>query len=116
MAKAKKARTIGLAVSPPETACDDRACPWHGSLPVRGRTFTGTVRSAKAQHSAVVEWPFIRYVAKYDRSMRQSSRVVAHNPACIHAREGETVVIAECRPLSKTKHFVVVGRSSQVDL
>lgn len=102
--------SIGVPVPAPDSSCDDRFCPWHGSLRVRGRIFTGTVRSAKAQHTAVVEWPYIRYVPKYDRSMRQSSRVVAHNPACVHAREGETVVIAECRPLSKTKHFVVVGR------
>ena len=108
--RAKAKSKIGIPVNPPEGSCSDRACPWHGSLPVRGRVFTGTVRSAKAHSSAVVEWPFIRYVPKYDRSMRQSSRVVAHNPECVHAREGETVVIAECRPLSKTKHFVVVGR------
>jgi small subunit ribosomal protein S17 len=28
--------------------------------------------------------------------------------SCIGAKEGDTVVIAECRPLSKTKSFVVV--------
>ena len=105
-------KDVGLEAKQPKEVCESDKCPWHGSLPVRGRVFTGTVRSAKAHSSAVVEWPFIRYVPKYDRSMRQSSRVVAHNPECVHAREGETVVIAECRPLSKTKHFVVVGRPS----
>ena len=109
MTKAKKS-SIGIPVQPPEGSCSDRNCPWHGSLPVRGRVFRGTVSSAKAHNTAVVEWPFIRFVQKYDRSLRQTSRVVAHNPECIHAREGEAVTIAECRPLSKTKHFVVVGK------
>jgi small subunit ribosomal protein S17 len=32
----------------------------------------------------------------------------AHNPPCINAKEGDVVKIAECRPLSKTKKFVVI--------
>jgi ribosomal protein S17 len=27
----------------------------------------------------------------------------------MRVREGDAVVVAECRPVSKTKHFVVVG-------
>jgi len=39
-----------------------------------------------------------------------NSRITAHNPPCIAARRGEKVKIAECRPLSKTKSFVVVEK------
>ena len=31
-----------------------------------------------------------------------------HNPDCIDAKEGNLVKIMECRPLSKTKNFVIV--------
>ena len=106
----EKTQRTGLPVKAPDSSCNDNLCPWHGSLSLRGRVFTGTVRSAKARNTAVVEWPYTRFLTKYDRSMRQSSRVAAHNPTCIHARENDRVLIAECRPISKTKHFVVVGR------
>ncbi|MBC7110345.1 MAG: 30S ribosomal protein S17, partial [Archaeoglobi archaeon] len=39
---------------------------------------------------------------------KKRSKLHAHNPPCINARVGDVVKIAECRPLSKTKHFVVV--------
>ncbi len=100
---------IGLAVQPPAETCTDSSCAWHGQLPVRGRVFTGTVRSAKAHRTLVVERGFTKFVQKYERYERRSSRFVAHNPDCLKAKEGDTVVIAECRPISKTKHFVVVS-------
>ena len=43
------------------------------------------------------------------KGMREEkTKVVAYNPECIHAREGDIVKIMECRPLSKTKSFVVI--------
>ena len=105
----KPKKSIGLDMKAPEKPCEDRKCPWHGQLPVRGRVFEGVVRSAKSQNTAVVEWGYHRYISKYKRYERRSSRVVAYNPPCVHAREGANVVIAECRPVSKTKTFVVVG-------
>ncbi len=101
--------SIGVPVKPPERECQDKNCAWHGSLPVRGMTFQGTVRSSKARDTVVVEWGYTHLVPKYERYERRRSRVVAHNPECMKAREGDEVIIAECRPLSKTKHFVVVA-------
>jgi small subunit ribosomal protein S17 len=101
--------SIGVPVKPPERECQDKRCAWHGSLPVRGMTFQGTVSSSKAKDTTVVEWGHTHLVPKYERYERRRSRVVAHNPECMKAREGDKVVIAECRPLSKTKHFVVVA-------
>jgi small subunit ribosomal protein S17 len=103
-------KSIGIDVKPPAKGCEDRNCPWHGSLAVRGKVFTGTVRSDKSHSTAIVEWGFNKFIKKYERYERRKSRVTAHNPPCIHAREGELVVIAECRPLTATKRFVVVAR------
>lgn len=33
-----------------------------------------------------------------------------HNPDCVNAKEGEVVKIMECRPLSKTKNFVIIQK------
>lgn len=102
-------KSIGIPVKPPEKECQDRRCAWHGSLPVRGTVFRGIVRSAKSKDTAIVEWGYTHLIPKYDRYERRKSRVVAHNPECMKAREGDEVVIAECRPISKTKSFVVVA-------
>lgn len=103
-------KNIGIDAKPPEKACEDVNCPWHGKLSLRGRVFTGTVRSAKSHSTAIVEWGFNKFVKKYERYERRKSRITAHNPPCIHARENELVMIAECRPLTATKHFVVVSK------
>lgn len=107
--KKKGVKTIGLEITPPEKTCEDIRCPWHGKISIRGRAFKGVVTSAKAHATAVVEWGYHHYFPKYERYERRKSRVIAHNPPCIRARDGDEVMIAECRPLSKTKHFVVVG-------
>jgi small subunit ribosomal protein S17 len=77
------------------------------TLKTRGRTFTGTVVSSKAQKTVTVEWNRRVYIKKYERYLNKRSRVKAHNPVEINAREGDNVIIKECRPISKTKKFVV---------
>ncbi len=103
-------KEIGVGIKPPEATCEDRLCAWHGSMPVRGRTFQGIVRSVKTRSTAVIEWGFDRLDRKYERYERKKSRVTAHNPPCMHVKEGEYVIIAECRPISKTKRFMIVGK------
>ena len=100
---------IGLNIPAPKGKCSDAKCAWHGSLPIRGKVFRGTVRSAKAHHTAIIEFGYMHFHYKYERYERRNSRIAAHNPECMKAKEGDSVVIAECRPLSRTKKFVVVG-------
>ena len=100
---------IGLAIPAPTDTCKDENCAWHGQLPVRGRVFSAIACSTKAHRTMVAERNFTRFIQKYERYERRNSRLIAHNPDCIKAKEGDTVILAECRPLSKTKHFVVVG-------
>src|SRR3989338_689086 len=88
--------------------CNDKKCPFHGSLKCRGRTFTGTVISAKMQKTVTVEWEWKHFIKKYERYEKRRSRVKAHNPLCKKAIEGDIVKIMECRHLSKTKNFVIV--------
>ncbi len=77
-----------------------------------GRTFVGKVKSAKAQKTAVIEWERTLYLKKYERYEKRLSKVQAHIPDSIEVKEGDMVKIIECRPLSKTKHFVIVKNES----
>lgn len=103
-------RNIGVAAAAPEARCDDADCPWHGTLPLRGRQFVGAVVSSRAAKTVIVKWHYHHWIPKYERYERRHSSVAAHNPACIAAAVGDTVRIAECRPLSKTKAFVVIEK------
>lgn len=91
----------------PKGVCNSKKCPWHGHLKIRGRIFRGTVASAKALDTAVVEWSYYRYLHKYERYERRNTSVIAHNPKCMAAKAGDVVTIGECRPLSKAKRFVI---------
>lgn len=104
------ARDIGIDVEAPSDSCTDDNCPFHGTLPVRGRTFEGDVVSDDMEDTVTVKWEYAEEDQKYERYERRNTKVAAHNPPCIDAAEGDKVVIAECRPLSKTKSFVVVER------
>jgi small subunit ribosomal protein S17 len=88
--------------------CTDRNCPIHGSLSTRGRTFDGVVVSDKMHSTVVVQRDYVQYVPKFERYKKSSSRIPAHSPECMGVKVGDHVRIAECRPLSKTKNFVVV--------
>jgi small subunit ribosomal protein S17 len=100
---------LGLNVQEPETACDDPNCPFHGGLSVRGQTLVGEVASTDMDKTVVVEREYDVKVPKYDRQMKRRSRVPAHAPPCLDLTVGDTVTVAETRPLSKTKSHVVVG-------
>ncbi len=90
--------------------CNDKNCPFHGNLKFRGRVFTGTVVSAKMQKTVTVVWSWKHYLPKYERYENRRTKVNAHNPKCIDAKEGDIVKISVCRPLSKTKNFVVIEK------
>ncbi len=101
-------RTI-LDVKAPKERCEDKNCPFHGTLKVRGKTFTGMIISDNMQGSVIVQWTGSRKVPKYERYEKTRTKIAAHNPKCVDARKGDIVKIGECRPLSKTKTFVVLG-------
>jgi small subunit ribosomal protein S17 len=90
--------------------CNDNHCPQHGSTKTHGRVFTATVLSTRAQKTAIVEWERRYKVPKYERYERRLTKLNVHNPDCINAKAGDIVRIMECRPVSKTKHFVIAEK------
>ncbi len=71
------------------------------------KTLRGVVTSDKMQDTAVVSVQ--RYVKhpKYKKYMKINKKYHVHNPGN-RAKEGDTVTIRSCRPLSKTKSFEIV--------
>ncbi|MBN2454624.1 30S ribosomal protein S17 [Candidatus Woesearchaeota archaeon] len=93
--------------------CKDERCPFHGKLKIHGRAFTVKVTSVKMRRTATVELERRHYIKKYSRYERRITRLKAHNPDCIAAAEGDTVKVVECRPISKTKKFVIIEKVKQ---
>ena len=106
----KEIKNIGIETKKPENTPKtfDPKDPYYGGTKLRGRTFTGIVVSDKMQKTATIEWPRRFYLPKYERYEKRRTRVKAHNPESVNAKTGDTVKIAETRPLSKTKNFVII--------
>ncbi|MEM4352816.1 MAG: 30S ribosomal protein S17, partial [Candidatus Caldarchaeum sp.] len=84
-----EARNIGIQVRPVTRTCDDKDCPYHGRLPVRGILQTGVVVKKKMNKTVVVEKKYQVYVKKYKRYERRRSRISAHLPPCLDVEVGD---------------------------
>lgn len=102
-----RGRDIGFAIAP-KSSCTDPHCPFHGTLSIRGKVLAGTVVSDKNHDSVIIERELLVLDRKYSRYLRKTSRVSAHNPPCIKAKEGDRIRIGECRKISKTIAFCVI--------
>ncbi len=73
----------------------------------KSRQLEGIVVSNKMTKTVVVE--VVRFVKhpKYQKFLKRANRFKAHDNSN-HA-VGDKVIIKECRPMSKDKHFVVVN-------
>lgn len=97
-----------LGAAAPNKECTDRKCPFHGEIDVKPELFKGKVIKKDISRSATLEWLRPFYIPKYERYEIRRSRMRAHNPMCINAQIGEEVLVAKTRPLSKTKHHVII--------
>lgn len=100
-----------MGFAAPDAPCADGNCPFHGKLRLHGRRLSGVVSSAKMRRTASIVIERMEHSGKYERYERRKSKLKAHNPECLSAKEGDRVDVMECRPLSKTKHFVIVRKS-----
>ena len=70
------------------------------------RTKTGRVTSNKMDKTVVVEVEIVIRHRLYGRTMRRTRSFKAHDEAN-RCSIGDTIVIAESRPISKEKHWTV---------
>ena len=99
---------IGLKVKEPARECEDRHCPFHGGLSIRGKLFDGKVTGSKAKKTITLQKDAPIYFSKYKRYARGTSTIHAHVPGCMDVETGDHVLTAECRPISKSVSYVVV--------
>lgn len=110
MEYASYVKNIGIeGIEPPKDTCNDKKCVWHGEIRVRGRVFEGKVIK-KSFRNVVIEFFRYVYIPKYERYEVRRTRIRAHLPPCINVDIGDTVVIGETRPLSKSINFVVLSK------
>ena len=105
-------RSVGLGFKTPKEAIEgtyiDKKCPFVGNVSIRGRILTGTVHSTKMHRTLVVRRDYMHFIKKYSRYEKRHGNISAHMSPAFRAREGDTVVIGQCRPLSKTVRFNVL--------
>jgi len=89
--------------------CNDKKCYIHGHVTVRGGRLVGVVRSTKMKNGATIEIDRTIWFPKYKRHARAKSVIHAHNPGCIDAHIGDTILMGETRRLSKTKAWTVMS-------
>lgn len=106
----KEPRNIEVAMGESKQVCSDIKCSIHGKLSLRGRQFTGTVLSTKMRKTAVIEFKRLHFLKKYERYEKIRTKLKVHNPDCVNTKDGDIVSVMECRPLSKTKNFVIIRK------
>jgi len=103
-------RNIGLPVKESKKKIEEneKNNPFNGTLSIRGKIFEGTVINAKANGTVVIQKESPIYFRKFKRFGRSKNKIHAHVPSNINVEEGDYVIAAECRPISKSVSFVVV--------
>merc|ERR1711865_429134 len=86
----------------------DKKCPFTGNVSIRGRILTGTVQSTKMNRSLTMRIDYLHYIKKYQRYEKRHTNISAHISPCFRCKEGDKVVVGQCRPLSKTIRFNVL--------
>jgi small subunit ribosomal protein S17 len=71
------------------------------------RTLTGTVVSNKMNKTISVEVERLIKHPTYGKYVRRTTKLLAHDEQN-ECREGDTVAISECRPLSRRKAWTLV--------
>ena len=112
MTKEKAKKETGEAKAGKESEqCNDKKCPFHGSLSTRGRYFKGIVKKIIGKR-AVIEFERLIYYEKYERFAKARTKLHAYLPDCMKktVAVGDLVRIGECKPLSKIINFIVVEK------
>ena len=76
----------------------------------KGRILKGTVVSDKMQKTAVVEILRLKKHPKYKKYYKVSKRFKAHNPENQY-KTGDKILMQETRPMSKEKHWKIIGKA-----
>ena len=105
-------KNIGLGFKTPKEAIEgsyiDKKCPFTSNVSIRGKILKGMVVSTKMNRTIIVRRDYLHYVRKYNRFEKRHANIPVHISPCFRVKEGDIVVIGQCRPLSKTVRFNVL--------
>jgi len=76
------------------------------------RTLTGRVVSTKMQKTIAVEIERLVRHGMYGKFIRRTTKLLAHDEEG-RSKEGDTVVIVPCRPMSRHKSWKVLSVTNQ---
>ncbi|EGV61842.1 40S ribosomal protein S11-B [Yamadazyma tenuis] len=111
-------KDVGLGFKTPKTAIEgtyiDKKCPFVGDVSIRGKILSGTVVSTKMHRTIIIRRDYLHYVPKYNRYEKRHKNLAAHVSPAFRVQEGDTVVVGQCRPISKTVRFNVLRISASV--
>lgn len=114
--ESRQVKHLPYSIKTPKTAIDgtytDKNCPFTGTLAIRPSFIKGIVIKMKNEKTIVVRKNYLHYQKKYKRYERRNTKFNVHLSPCFFGvvNIGDNVVCAQTRPMSKTKHFVVVER------
>ena len=113
VAEREKKLVVNLDIEQKKEIFNDKNCPIHGNLKLRGKVFKGKVIK-KFHKRVVIEFERMTYVRKYERYAKLKTKIHARLPICMEKEIniGDLIKIQECRPLSKMIHFVVMGKTN----
>ena len=102
-------KNVGLGFKTPREAIEgtyvDKKCPFTGNVSIRGRILTGVVKTHKMNRTLIMKMDYLHYIKKYQRYEKRHTNLPAHISPCFRVKEGDTVIVGQCRPLSKTVRF-----------
>jgi small subunit ribosomal protein S17 len=75
------------------------------------RKLTGKIVSDKMDKTVVIEVVRIKAHPKYERRFKVSKKYKAHDEKNEY-KTGETVIVEECRPISKDKKWKVISKNN----
>jgi len=93
--------------------CDDKNCPIHGQISVRGKLLEGTVFRKKSAKTAYIKMEEKKFIPKYERYLTVSHKKAVHCPECMDISVGDVVLCGETKKISKTKSFVIMKKQTQ---
>jgi small subunit ribosomal protein S11e len=86
----------------------DKKCPFTSNINIRGRILKAIVISTKMQRTIIVRRDYLHYIPKYYRYEKRHRNIPVHCSPAFSVKEGDIVVIGQCRPLCKTVRFNVL--------
>eukprot|EP00239_Pterosperma_sp_CCMP1384_P002744 CAMPEP_0197843788 /NCGR_PEP_ID=MMETSP1438-20131217/727_1 /TAXON_ID=1461541 /ORGANISM="Pterosperma sp., Strain CCMP1384" /LENGTH=157 /DNA_ID=CAMNT_0043454169 /DNA_START=93 /DNA_END=566 /DNA_ORIENTATION=+ len=105
-------KNVGLGFKTPKEAIEgnfiDKKCPFTGNVSIRGRILSGTVHSTKMKNTITIRRQYLHFITKYQRYEKRHKNMSVHCSPAFRCREGDTVVVGQCRPLCKTVRFNVL--------